>query len=103
MEGLEGQDAVIRYNFDKRKDLKTGMWYATCKWWEGKCSMGVSGGYGMAMKHIKSCDKAKGSGGFVDPIMAKNEPLKVMHADAVVEDSIDALSWPDVPDSEDQN
>ncbi|CAH9111295.1 unnamed protein product [Cuscuta europaea] len=59
---MESQYAVIRYNFDKQKDSRTGMWYTTCKWCGKKCSMRVSGGYGMAMKHIKSCDKAKGSG-----------------------------------------
>ncbi|CAH9100149.1 unnamed protein product [Cuscuta europaea] len=59
---MENQDAIIRYNFDKQKDPKTGMWYAICKWCEKKCSMGVSGGFGMAIKHMKSCDKAKESG-----------------------------------------
>ncbi|CAH9078037.1 unnamed protein product, partial [Cuscuta europaea] len=50
-------------NLANLKDPKTGMWYATCKWCGIKCSMGVSGGYGMTMKHMKSCDKAKESGG----------------------------------------
>ncbi|CAH9113981.1 unnamed protein product [Cuscuta europaea] len=59
---MENQNAIIRYNFDKLKDLKTGMWYAICKWCEKKCIMGASGGFGMAIKHMKSCDKAKGSG-----------------------------------------
>ncbi|CAH9104727.1 unnamed protein product [Cuscuta europaea] len=59
---MENQDAIIRYNFDKQKDPKTGMWYAICKWCEKKCSMRVSGGFGMAIKHMESCDKAKGTG-----------------------------------------
>ncbi|CAH9054043.1 unnamed protein product [Cuscuta europaea] len=60
---MENQNAIIRHNFDKQKDPKTGMWYAICKWCEKKCIMGASGGFRMAIKHMKSCDKAKGSGG----------------------------------------
>ncbi|CAH9110941.1 unnamed protein product [Cuscuta europaea] len=31
---MENQNVIIRYNFDKQKDPKTGMWYAICKWCE---------------------------------------------------------------------
>ncbi|CAH9071665.1 unnamed protein product [Cuscuta europaea] len=60
---MKNQNVIIRYNFDKQKDPKTGMWYAICKWCEKKCIMGASSGFRMAIKHMKSCDKAKGSGG----------------------------------------
>ncbi|CAH9108517.1 unnamed protein product [Cuscuta europaea] len=38
---MENQNAIIRYNFDKQKDPKTGMWYAICKWCEKNVLWGL--------------------------------------------------------------
>ncbi|CAH9100699.1 unnamed protein product [Cuscuta europaea] len=41
-------------NFSKWKDPNTGNWTATCNWCKKNYSLGISGGYGSATRHLKS-------------------------------------------------
>ncbi|CAH9144601.1 unnamed protein product [Cuscuta epithymum] len=56
---MESNSSVMQNNFDKWKDPKIGLWWATCKWCKKECCLGRSHGVGMPIKHMKSCDKGK--------------------------------------------
>ncbi|CAH9085122.1 unnamed protein product, partial [Cuscuta europaea] len=56
----------MQNNFDKWKDPNTGNWNATCKWCKKNYSLGISGGYGSATRHLKAkhpVENAKLGGG----------------------------------------
>ncbi|CAH9086715.1 unnamed protein product [Cuscuta europaea] len=46
-------ELMLNY-FDKWKDPNTGNWNTTCKWWKKNYSVGISGGYGSAARHLKA-------------------------------------------------
>ncbi|CAH9051832.1 unnamed protein product [Cuscuta europaea] len=41
-------------NFSKWKDPNTGNWITTCNWCKKNYSLGQSGGYGSAARHLKA-------------------------------------------------
>ncbi|CAH9073040.1 unnamed protein product [Cuscuta epithymum] len=50
----KGKSELMKNNFDKWKDPQTGYWHATCKWCNDNYSLGTSGGYGSAARHLKA-------------------------------------------------
>ncbi|CAH9126233.1 unnamed protein product [Cuscuta epithymum] len=50
----KSKSELMQNNFDKWKDPQTGYWHATCKWCNNNYSLGTSGGYGSAARHLKS-------------------------------------------------
>ncbi|CAH9145978.1 unnamed protein product [Cuscuta epithymum] len=50
----KSKSELMKNNFDKWKDAQTGYWHATCKWCNKNYSLGTSGGYGSAARHLKA-------------------------------------------------
>ncbi|CAH9091854.1 unnamed protein product [Cuscuta epithymum] len=50
----KSKSELLKNNFDKWKDPQTGYWHATCKWCNNNYSLGTSGGYGSAARHLKA-------------------------------------------------
>ncbi|CAH9103098.1 unnamed protein product, partial [Cuscuta epithymum] len=50
----KSKSELMKNNFDKWKDPQTGYWHATCKWCNNNYSLGTSGGYGSAARHLKA-------------------------------------------------
>ncbi|CAH9124666.1 unnamed protein product [Cuscuta epithymum] len=50
----KSKSELMKNNFDKWKDPQTGYWHATCKWCNNNYSLGTSGGYGSATRHLKA-------------------------------------------------
>ncbi|CAH9119945.1 unnamed protein product [Cuscuta epithymum] len=55
----KSKSELMLNNFDKWKDPNTGNWNATCKWCKKNYSLGISGGYGSAARHLKAKHKAE--------------------------------------------
>ncbi|CAH9087422.1 unnamed protein product [Cuscuta europaea] len=50
----KSKSELMANNFSKWKDPNTGNWTATCNWCKKNYSLGISGGYGSATRHLKS-------------------------------------------------
>ncbi|CAH9070649.1 unnamed protein product [Cuscuta europaea] len=50
----KSKSELMTNNFSKWKDPNTGNWTATCNWCKKNYSLGISGGYGSATRHLKS-------------------------------------------------